>query len=153
MVLLRHVSGDAHDNEGLLRACLSIARRYHTLCFLHGDAAKAHALGFDGVHWRAAQLDGQVRARGLLQAASCHSPRELQLAASQGVDLAVLSPVRSTPSHPERRALGWGGFAGQVIQVDIPVYALGGMTPGDLGQARQYGAHGVAGIRAFWPER
>lgn len=151
MVLLRHVPGVAQGDDRLLRACLAVAKHYQVLCFLHGDAIKAHALGFDGVHWRAAQLDGQVRAHGLLQAASCHSTRELQLAASQGVDLAVLSPVRTTPSHPDRFALGWAGFANLVMQVNMPVYALGGMSPDDLGQARRYGAHGVAGIRAFWP--
>jgi 8-oxo-dGTP diphosphatase len=32
----------------------------------------------------------------------------------------------------------------------MPVYALGGMTPAQLAQARAAGAQGVAGIRGFW---
>jgi 8-oxo-dGTP diphosphatase len=31
------------------------------------------------------------------------------------------------------------------------VYALGGVGPADFAEARQHGAQGVAGIRAFWP--
>jgi predicted flavoprotein YhiN len=35
-------------------------------------------------------------------------------------------------------------------QTALPAYALGGVGPEDLGEARRHGAQGVAGIRAFW---
>ena len=31
------------------------------------------------------------------------------------------------------------------------VYAIGGLGPGDLAQARWHGAQGIAAIRALWP--
>jgi thiamine monophosphate synthase len=32
----------------------------------------------------------------------------------------------------------------------LPIYALGGLVPVDLGQAIAAGAQGIAGISAFW---
>jgi 8-oxo-dGTP diphosphatase len=84
-------------------------------------------------------------------AASCHDAQELAHAASIGVDFAVLGPVLPTASHPHAAALGWEGFAELIATVPLPVYALGGVGPGDLVAARRAGAQGVAGISAFWP--
>jgi 8-oxo-dGTP diphosphatase len=53
-------------------------------------------------------------------------------------------------THPDATPLGWQQFQKCVDQVAIPVYALGGMTPADLGMAHQHGAQGVAAIRALW---
>ncbi|MDQ3495652.1 MAG: thiamine phosphate synthase, partial [Pseudomonadota bacterium] len=35
--------------------------------------------------------------------------------------------------------------------VSLPVYAIGGLVPADLAQARQHGAQGIAAIRGLWP--
>jgi thiamine-phosphate pyrophosphorylase len=153
MVLLRHVPGMAEGDERLLRACLAVAKHYQTICLLHGDGSKAHTLDFSGVHWRASQLLNANRAQapGLMQAASCHSARELQLAAKSKVDFVVLGPVCPTASHPDQRPLGWSSFGELANQASMPVFALGGMRPEDLAEAQRWGAHGVAGIRSFWP--
>ena len=67
-----------------------------------------------------------------------------------GVDFAVLSPVRATPSHPEARPIGWEGFAKLVEPLDLPVFALGGLGPADREAAWAAGAQGVAAIRGLW---
>lgn len=89
-------------------------------------------------------------ARGWL-AASCHSERELAMAARIGCDFATLSPVHATTSHPEAAPLQWRGFADLAASSALPLYALGGLTPPDDAGARDHGARGIAGIRAFWP--
>ena len=66
------------------------------------------------------------------------------------LDFAVLGPVKSTPSHPGARTLGWPGFAALARGASIPVYAIGGMRPEDLDAARRHGAHGLAMIGASW---
>jgi 8-oxo-dGTP diphosphatase len=81
--------------------------------------------------------------------ASCHDAGELERAAELGVDFATLSPVCATASHPDSAPLGWQRFAQLVAAARLPVYALGGVGPGDLERARASGAQGVAGIRAF----
>lgn len=81
--------------------------------------------------------------------ASCHDAAELERAAHLGVDFATLSPVRATTSHPDTTPLGWERFGQLVANARLPVYALGGVGPGDLDRARAAGAQGVAGIRSF----
>ena len=65
----------------------------------------------------------------------------------------LLSPVAATPSHPEAEPLGWERFGAWVRDLPLPVYALGGLGPGDLEAAHAARAQGVAGIRGFWPGR
>ncbi len=91
------------------------------------------------------------QARGWL-AASCHDAVELAMAADLGCDFAVLSPVAATPSHPGAIALGWQGLSALVADSPLPVYALGGVARKDIAEARDRGARGIAGIRAFWPD-
>lgn len=85
-------------------------------------------------------------------AASCHNAEELALARQMGVDFVTLSPVQPTQSHPEAQPLGWEAAAQLIEGLNLPVYLLGGVSPGDSERAWQLGAQGVAGIRAFWPK-
>lgn len=83
-------------------------------------------------------------------AASCHSLAELKQAESLGADFAVLSPVLPTTSHPGAQTLGWDLFAEWVEQVNLPVYALGGVGDCLPEVAWQRGGQGIAGISGFW---
>lgn len=85
-------------------------------------------------------------------AASCHNLEQLQHAQKTGVDFVVLAPVLATQTHPGTKSLGWEQFAELVGQVNLPVYALGGMTEFSLSIARQSGGQGIAAIRAFLKE-
>lgn len=119
---------------------------------VNGDVELARALG-TGLHLRAAQL-AQHDARPLPEqypvGASCHGLADLQAAERLGCDFAVLGHVAPTPSHPEASPLGWDGFAALRAEVALPIYAIGGLGRPDLRQARDNGAQGIAGIRAFF---
>jgi len=80
---------------------------------------------------------------------AAHNRGELQSAHAATADLALLGPVQPTPSHPDRPALGWTTFNHLAGATPLPLYALGGVGPEDLPTARNAGAVGVAGIRAF----
>ena len=83
--------------------------------------------------------------------ASCHNREEIIQANQLGVDYIVLSPVKQPQSHAILSSpLGWDLFSELAQVAKMPVYALGGVEPGDLGQAQAHGAHGVAGISRFW---
>lgn len=132
--------------------CLARCREAGTQLLINGEVTLAAELGC-GLHLRAVQLmelSQRPLPPELPVAASCHDAAELRHARALGLDFVVLGPVRATPSHPGARALGWPGFARLRETVDLPVYALGGLGPGDLDLARRHGAQGVAGIRAFW---
>ncbi len=96
-------------------------------------------------------LDARPLTGGGLLGCSCHDGHELAAAEAVGADLAVLGPVRPTPTHPEADGMGWGRFADHAATTTLPLYALGGVGPQDLSQARSVGAIGVAGIRGLWP--
>jgi 8-oxo-dGTP diphosphatase len=81
--------------------------------------------------------------------ASCHNLQELEHAQKIGADFAVLAPVLPTLTHPETAALGWERFAALAERINIPVYALGGLTKKHFNAARDAGAQGIAGIRTF----
>ena len=104
-----------------------------------------------GVHLNSTRLLARAhRPDASLVAASCHNRGELEQAQAIGADFAVLSPVKRTGSHPEAQALGWDAFHALVDEINIPVYALGGVTASDLQQSWRSGGQGIASISAFW---
>ncbi len=107
--------------------------------------------GADGIHFTAAQLMKlQERPAVPLAAASCHSREELERAMRLELNFAVLGPVKQTASHQAGSTLGWDGFAQVAGGASIPVYAIGGLTRGDLDDAWRAGAHGLAMVRGSW---
>lgn len=62
-----------------------------------------------------------------------------------------ISPVQATNTHPEATALGWEEFSILAGDSEVPVIALGGIAPEDIGQVRHYQGDKVAGISKFLP--
>lgn len=81
--------------------------------------------------------------------AACHDAVSLQHAHHIGCDAVLLSPVKTTETHPDAKELGWEGFDELARTSDIPVFALGGVAPAELKQAQKHHAYGLAGIRQF----
>jgi 8-oxo-dGTP diphosphatase len=119
---------------------------------LNGDPELVRSTGAAGLHLRTDQLMA-LRERpldaGLWVAASCHSLEELRQAERIDADFAVLGPVRATATHPEATPLGWEAFEALAETAVIPVYALGGLGPANLAEAKRRGAQGIAAIRGF----
>ncbi|HAI59118.1 MAG TPA: hypothetical protein DCM32_04475, partial [Xanthomonadaceae bacterium] len=93
-----------------------------------------------------------ARDQGRPTCAACHDAADLARADALAIDDLMLGPVRPTPTHPEAPGLGWDGFEALRALTARPVFALGGLGPADLDEARRHGAQGVAGIRGFWPQ-
>ncbi|MGH8549135.1 MAG: Nudix family hydrolase [Methylococcales bacterium] len=144
-------ASSAHFADSVKPLC-AMARRLGIKVVLNSEPGIVQGLGAAGVHLNS-RLLLQIRTRPVVKdywiGASCHNLEELLHAQQTGLDYAFLSPVYATSSHPGREPLGWERFAAWVDQVNIPVYALGGMTPDDLEPARAHGAQGIAGISAF----
>jgi 8-oxo-dGTP diphosphatase len=134
------------DRERFLRRVCALAASHAARVLVNGGPDVA-----DGLHFTAAQLMklAQRPERGLA-AASCHTRVELDHAVKLALDFAVLGPVRPTATHAGMPLLGWDGFAALARGCPIPVYAIGGLAPADLDEARRHGAHGLAMIRGAW---
>ena len=80
--------------------------------------------------------------------ASCHNTDEIKKALILGVDYIFISPIKE--NLKANKVLGWKGFQNICQQIDIPVFALGGVGPEDLEESKNNGGYGVSGIRKFW---
>ncbi|KAF1708834.1 DNA mismatch repair protein MutT [Pseudoxanthomonas kalamensis DSM 18571] len=146
--------GDPARWSGLLEQAVARCRKAGAEALVGGDIELALRLGA-GVQLRAAQLAGLDRRplpAELPVAASCHTAEELQHAQRLDCDFAVLGSLQATPSHPGIAPLGWTGFDALRESVSLPLYAIGGLGPDDIPQARNHGAQGIAAIRALWPK-
>lgn len=118
----------------------------------------AIACGADGVHLRSDDIS-PADARAVFLAAgsaqpviavSCHTAREVELAAGHGADFSVFGPVFGKKASDGVRT-GIDGLAAVTgsARIRIPVLALGGITAENAGECIQTGAAGVAAIRLF----
>ena len=153
LVQLRAGSLGQREYERLACQAIDLCRSYQARILLNSEPQLVQRLGADGVHLNGARLASAERrplTEDLWVAASCHGAGDLARAERIGADFAVLSPVRSTASHPDAAPLGWARFQRWVDGCSVPVYALGGMNLSDIDTARHNGAQGIAAIRALW---
>lgn len=94
----------------------------------------------DGVHLAAAD-PFPAHHGGRLVSRSCHSATDVAAAAAEGCAWVTLSPIFPTASKPGYGpTLGTGALAGH----RLPVWALGGVGPGNAAACLEAGASGVA---------
>lgn len=154
LVQVREKNLARKELKELTQRVLALARPYGAKVLVNSDVGLARDIGLDGVHFTAEQLRS-VSARPDVPwcGASCHSSEELRRAEALGADFAVLGPVHATPSHRDAVPLGWERFREITAGTSVPIYALGGIQPGDLEQAMSRGAHGIAMVRGAWETR
>lgn len=159
LIQMRRHDLDDERYAGLACEAAAVAHRYGAQLMLNRPLDAGLALlertAADGLHLPAAvmrtltALPDAARGAGLF-AGSCHGPEEVQKAAALDLDFAVLSPVQPTSSHPTAVPIGWTRFQQWVSDAPLPIYALGGLSPGHEERATQSGGQGVAGIQGFW---
>lgn len=116
------------------------------------NSRHVHELSSDfGIHFTESDLFKQTQVNpNKIHSASVHSLESIQYAQKLGINFVVLSQVYETKSHPLKTGMGWNAFKAIVNQVDIPVYALGGMGFDDLEQSYNNGGVGIASQRKIW---
>jgi len=157
LVQLRAKTLAETDYRALAQHALRSCHRHDARLLLNAEPGLAQALRADGVHLSSARLMA-CRSRpwaaaattGMLLSVACHHAAQLQQANLIGADLLTLSPVLTTASHPDAEPLGWARFGELAALTQIPIYALGGMTPDTLPMAKAAGAQGIAAIRSLW---
>ncbi len=121
-----------------------------------GDVSLALQVGAWGVHipeglWRQSIQDvARARRHNLRISTAIHSrqaARSVVIGGRALCDVALVSPVFATQSHPEQPVLGPLGLAGILDALPTPAYALGGVRPGTIGRLAGLPLCGVAGIR------
>ncbi|MCW9012705.1 MAG: Nudix family hydrolase [Gammaproteobacteria bacterium] len=144
---------DAEEYLKVAKIAEKICKQYDTILLLNTTVDVFNGSDADGLHLNSQALfEFNKRPVGdnKLLSVSCHNIEEIQHAEKLGADILLLSPVRETSSHPGVPGIGWEKFSQLVAQVNMPVYALGGMKAADLADAKESGAQGVAAISSFW---
>lgn len=140
------------SDSGALPRLAARCRERGLRFWIRDNAEVAAREGAAGLHLSGGALErGDIGPFDGPLSAACHDTAQIDRALALGCGMALLSPVASTPTHPHAMPLGWAGFNELVREKPLVFYALGGVGPGDLTAAREHGAFGVAGIRAFWP--
>ncbi len=140
-VVIRPYAMVSTDRVATMRAIRRVARAKRHLLLLAGGGAIE---GYDGRHGH--QPPGPDCR---LRSCAVHSPRELAAAKRARAQVALISPIFATRSHPGVQTLGRRGFARMARAWGRFAIALGGVDGEAFRRLRFDGAHGWAGIDAW----
>ncbi len=129
--------------------------RHRTPLLINDRADIAAAVGARGVQLRVQSIPAEA-ARACLPAGawvgrSTHSVDEVKRATKEGATFALFGPVFGTPSKsPHGPPQGMATLSVACAAAgEMPVFAIGGITPEEVARVRACGAFGVAAQRAL----
>ncbi len=153
LIQLKTKKLDEAGYKVLAEKVIALAHRYDCQVLLTGDPAWVTELGADGIHLDSKALAATTE-RPLppfyLVAVSGHTLESLKKGEEMGASFGVLSPINYTSAHPDIEPLGWDGMKRVAAELNMPVYALGGVSADDESAAWEAGARGIAGNRGYW---
>jgi thiamine-phosphate pyrophosphorylase len=150
MVQLREKDTPRDDIVRLGRAVLEVTRRYGALLIVNDHPTIAKEIGADGVHvGREDPPVAETRALlgpGVIIGASCYGDVARAVAAErEGADYVAFGTPFPSPTKPGKRTdMTLGIFQEAKRQVQVPVFAIGGITLANARQIIDAGADGVA---------
>ena len=143
------------------RELFDLAEKVKALCvdrqaslFINDRVDVALAVDADGIHLGGASIPIEA-ARALvgtdkLIGVSTHSMREAEEAERSGADFLLFGPIYFTPSKADYgEPQGLAPLKEVVEKISIPVYAIGGIKVGNIGDVKEAGVRGVALISAI----
>ncbi len=131
-----------------------VSRETGTMVVVNDRVDVAVAAGAAGVHLREDSLPvsavRRIAGERLRVGRSIHAADKAVGLRGSGLDYVVLGAVYPTSSHPDRPALGVDAVAAAVTGSDLPVLAIGGITPSGVPDILARGAHGVVVLSGVW---
>ena len=126
-----------------------LCQAYSACLFINSRVEIALDLGVSGLHCPASVSSMEqikTRTRGsLLIGCSIHSLNEARAREKEGADFITYSPIFPTASKPGYGpAVGLKNLDALTSAVEMPVFALGGVSPKRVQACIEAGAHGVA---------
>ena len=147
VVQLRDKRAAAHGLKLTFKA-LGQALRSGTIVTVNADWQRAVGFGARHIHLPEQSAPvGVIRhhlSSGALVGKSAHLVEAAVRAASQGADYIIAGTIFASQSHPDIEPAGLDFLRDVCAAVSIPVLAIGGVTPENLGACIGAGAAGVA---------
>lgn len=145
-IILREKDLTEAEYRCLAREVLALCRAHGVPCILHSFVQAALALGGKEIHLPLPVLRGlqkEEKARFTVLGASCHSLEEALEAQALGCTYITAGHIFATDCKAGLPGRGLN-FLREVCQtVSIPVYAIGGIGPENVGAVRATGAAGA----------
>ena len=150
----KHLDKDDFRTEAL--EIQALCRRYGVPLLINDDVELALEIGADGVHVGQDDLEaGQARAKlgpDRIIGVSAHSVEEALRAQAAGADYLGAGAVFPTGTKGDASCLPLAVLRDICAAVDIPVAAIGGIGPDNIGSLRGSGAAGVAVVSALFAQ-
>ncbi len=127
-----------------------LTKKYNAKLFINGRLDIALAVNADGVHLAQNSIPADavrkaVHASRFLIGVSTHSLKEAKEAEKAGADFITLGPVYRTPSKLKYgKPLGIDMLRKVSKEVQLPVFAIGGVKARRIEELSKAGAYGVA---------
>lgn len=145
-IILREKDLTEREYESLARQVLRLCRENHVLCILHSFVGTARELGAEAIHLPLPLLrdmSDEQKACFRIVGASCHSVEEALEAQSLGCTYITVGHIFETDCK--------GGLPGRGVNflqcvcetVNIPVYAIGGISRDNIALVRGTGVCGA----------
>jgi len=141
----------ATEVDRFIELAMPLCQQHGAKLLINSAVQNANQLKVDGLHLTSTDLMKLTKkpTNYYWVSASCHNQQQLKHAEKIGIDFVVLAPVLATQTHPDTEPLGWDEFKGLASDVNLPIFALGGMQNKYQQTAQLAGAHGIAGITCF----
>ncbi len=152
MVQLREKDMEGRELYELALKVRDLTKKYSALLFVNDRVDVAVSVSADGVHLPERSFPPSVvkeKFPDLLVGFSAHDLESALYAQREGADFITLSPIFKTSSHPDLKPLGGVKLKEISERVNVPIYALGGVTWDRIKVCYKNGAYGVAGITMF----
>jgi len=141
---------DWPERKALARRLKAICQRRGLYLLIAADLDLAEAVNADGVHFPSWFKARRTIPASMIMTVACHNEQDLTQAGECGADLALLSPVYPTASHPGAHTLGPAKFKALSLSAHIPVMALGGVHEENAAALMGPNTIGLAAISAFF---
>lgn len=144
-ILLREKDLSKEDYLELARACQSICETYQVPLIVHSYIEVARELKIKAIHLpydRFVELGGELQGFSEV-GVSIHSKEEAKVAGQKGATRLIAGHIYETTCKPNLEPRGLVYLRDIVDTVNIPVFAIGGITFERIKEVESVGAEGI----------
>lgn len=142
-VILREKDLSAEDYTALAEKVLLACEACGVELMIHQYPQTARALGLSSLHLPLGQLSEALCREFAIVGSSVHSPEQLEQAERCGVSYVTAGHVFATACKPGLPPRGVAFLRELCGRTELPVYAIGGITPERLPELAESGVRGA----------
>jgi len=151
-IILREKDLEEKEYAALADKVMAICNKYGVLCILHSHWEAALRLGAEGIHLPLPllrKMPEEEKAAFRHIGTSCHSLEEVMEAEKSGCTYLLAGHVFPTDCKAGVPPRGLSFLSQVCKKASVPVYAIGGINPGNFSSVAAAGADGACMMSGF----